>query len=74
LVSEDLPPVRVGAVDSEFLRSTIGLDIPGLVVQSSLDSSRFLIEPPELSLSSISSLDDNVSVVDEVEISSSLHS
>jgi len=40
-----------------------------LVVQLGLDSQRLLVEPPDLGVSSIWSLDDYVSVVDEIKIS-----
>jgi hypothetical protein len=46
------------------------LDIPGLVVVSGSDSQGLLMEVPLLSLSTISGLDSNVSVVDDIEISS----
>jgi hypothetical protein len=45
------------------------LNIEGLVVVSGSDGQRWLMEVPCLSLSSIWSLDDHVSVVDEVEVS-----
>jgi hypothetical protein len=66
---EDLPPVRVSAPDLNVCRFSWWFDVKWLVVQSSLDSQRFLIEVPFLSLSSVSYLDDHVSVVDEVEVS-----
>jgi hypothetical protein len=40
-----------------------------LVVQSGSDGQRLLVEVPDLSLSSVWSLDDHVSVVDEIKIS-----
>jgi len=49
--------------------STSALDIPRLIVQSGSDGQRLLMEVPDLSLSSIWSLDDHVSVVDQVEVS-----
>jgi hypothetical protein len=45
------------------------LNIKGLVVVSGSNGQRWLMEVPDLSLSSIWSLDDHVSVVDQVKIS-----
>jgi hypothetical protein len=46
------------------------LDFDGLVIVSSLDCQRFLVEPESLSLSSVSGLDDNVSSINDFEVSS----
>jgi hypothetical protein len=40
-----------------------------LVVELGLDGQRLLMEVPDLSLSSISSLDNHVSVVDQIKVS-----
>jgi hypothetical protein len=48
---------------------TSALDIPRLIVVSCSDSQRLLVEVPNLSLSTVWSLDDHVSVVDEIKIS-----
>jgi hypothetical protein len=61
--------VGIGAVDSHFLGFSVGLDVPRLIVQSGLDSQSSLVEPPELGLSSVSDLEDHVSVVDKINIS-----
>jgi hypothetical protein len=60
-------------VDSELLRFSVGLDVPRLVVVSGSDSQRCLMEVPHLSSSTVSGLDGHVSVVDEIEVSSSSH-
>ena len=49
--------------------STSALDIPRLVVESGSDSQRLLVEVPDLGPSSVWSLDDKVSIVDEIKIS-----
>jgi len=49
--------------------STSALDIPRLVVVSCSDGQGLLVEVPDLSPSSIWSLDDKVSVIDEIKIS-----
>jgi hypothetical protein len=69
LILEYLEPARVGGPDLHVVSSTCRLDIPGLVVESSSDSQRWLMEVPDLSLSSILNLNDHVSVVDQIEIS-----
>ena len=69
LVFEDLPPLRVGAPDLHVVGSTRVLDIPRLVVISSSDSQRLLVEVPDLGSSTVWSLDDHVSVVDQVKVS-----
>ena len=67
---EDLPPLWVGSLDLHLLATTIALDVPWLVVDLSLDGQWSLIEPPNLSLLSVSSLNNHVSVVDNFEVSS----
>jgi hypothetical protein len=68
-ILEDLEPSTVGAPDLHVVSFSSTLDIEGLVVVSSSDSQRLLVEIPLLSISSIWSLDDHISVVDQVEIS-----
>ena len=72
-VLEDLPPSRLGAIDSHLSRFSIGLDIPRLIVVSCLDSQRSLIEIPNLCSSSVSNLDNHVSVVNNIKVSSRSH-
>jgi len=69
LILENLEPSWVGWPDLHVIGSTSALDIPRLVVISSSDSQRLLMEVPDLSPSSIWSLDDKVSVIDEIKIS-----
>jgi len=64
-----LEPSRVGAPDLHIVGSSSTLDVPGLVVVSGSDGLGLLMEVPDLSLSSIWSLDNHVSVVDKVKIS-----
>jgi len=64
-----LEPSRVCAPDLHVVGFTRALDIPRLVVISSSDGQRLLMEVPNLGLSSIWNLDDHVSVVDQVEVS-----
>jgi hypothetical protein len=66
LILEDLEPSRVGAPDLHVVGSSSALDIPRLVVQSCSNGQRLLVEVPDLGLSSIRSLDNHVSVVDQV--------
>jgi hypothetical protein len=73
LILEDLPPSRVGAPDLHVVGSSRILDIPRLIVVSSSDSQGLLMEVPDLGSSSIFSLDDHVSVVDEIKVSVLLH-
>jgi hypothetical protein len=68
-IFEDLEPLGVSRPDLHVVCSTWVLNVPRLVVQSCLDSQWFLIEVPNLSLSSIWSLDYHVSVVDEIKVS-----
>jgi len=70
---EDLEPPRVGAPDLHVSSSSCALDVPRLVVQLGSDGLGFDIEPPDLSVSSIWCLDDNISIVDEIKISIGLH-
>jgi hypothetical protein len=63
LIFENLPPSWVGWPDLHVLCFTRALDIKWLVVVSGPDGQRLLMEVPDLSLSSIWSLDDHVSVV-----------
>jgi hypothetical protein len=70
LVLEHLEPSRVGAPDLHVVGSTSTLDIPRLVVVSSSDSQRLLMEVPGLGLSTIGNLEDHVSIVDKIKISS----
>jgi hypothetical protein len=64
-----LEPSGVGAPDLHVVGSTGTLDIPWLVVISSSDSLRLLVEVPNLCFSTVSSLDNEVSVVDQIKIS-----
>jgi hypothetical protein len=68
-VPEDLEPSRVGAPDLHFVSSSCTLNVPRLIVVSSSDSQGLLMEVPLLASSTISSLNDHVSVVDKIEIS-----
>jgi hypothetical protein len=70
LILEHLEPSRVGAPDLHVVGSTSTLDIPRLVVISGSDSQGLLMEVPDLGSSTVSYLDDHVSVVDQVEVSS----
>jgi hypothetical protein len=70
IVLEDLEPSWVGAPDLHVVGSTWALDVEWLVVQSCLDSQWSLIEIPNLSSSSVLNLDDHISIVDEVKVSS----
>jgi hypothetical protein len=69
LISEDLEPSRVGTPDLHVVGSSSTLDIPRLIVISGSDSQGFLMEVPDLGSSTIISLDDHVSVVDQVKFS-----
>jgi hypothetical protein len=69
-ILEDLPPLWVGSTNLQVFTSTIAYDVPWLVVDLGLDGQWSLIEPPDLSLLSISSLDNHVSIVDDLKISS----
>jgi hypothetical protein len=62
-------PSWVGTPDLHFVSSSITLDIPWLVVISSSDSLRLLVEVPNLCFSTVSSLYNEVSVVDQIKIS-----
>jgi hypothetical protein len=73
-VFEDLEPSRVGAPDLHLVSFSRVLDIPRLVVVSCSDSQGLLMEVPFLSSSTVSDLDDHVSVVDEVKVSALSHS
>jgi hypothetical protein len=67
---EYLEPLWISAPDLHVIGSTGRLDIKWLVVQSGSDGLWQLMEVPDLSLSSILSLDDHVSVVNQVKVSS----
>jgi hypothetical protein len=71
--SEDLEPLGVSAPDSHLIGSSVVSDVPRLIVISCSDGQRLLMEIPHLSVSSIWSLDDHVSVVDQVKISVLFH-
>jgi hypothetical protein len=60
---EDLEPSRVSAPDLHVVCLTSTLDIPRLVVVSSSNGQRLLMEIPDLLLSSILNLDSQVSVI-----------
>jgi hypothetical protein len=68
-VLEDLPPVRVSGPDLHVVGLSWGFDIPWLAVVLGLDCQWFLVEPPDLSISTIWCLEYHVSVVDQVEVS-----
>jgi len=68
-VLEDLEPSLVGAPDLHVVCLTSTLDVKWLVVISGSNSQSLLMEVPFLSLSTISCLDDHVSVIDQVEVS-----
>jgi hypothetical protein len=67
---ENLEPSWIGRPDLHVSGSSCTLNIPWLVVVSSSDGLRLLVEVEDLGLSSVGSLDDHVSVVNEVKISS----
>jgi len=69
LVLEYLEPSRVSAPDLHVVGSSSILDVPRLVVVSGSDGQGLLMEVPNLGSSTISSLDDEVSIVDQIEIS-----
>jgi hypothetical protein len=69
-ILENLEPSRVSAPDLHVVGSSSALDVPRLVVQSCSNGQGLLVEVPDLGLSSISCLDDHVSVVDQVKESS----
>jgi hypothetical protein len=69
LEEENLEPSGVSAPDLHVVGSTSTLDIPGLVVISCSDSLRLLVEVPDLCFSTVSGLDNEVSVVDQIKIS-----
>jgi hypothetical protein len=73
LISEDLVPSRVGAPDLHIVGFTSTLDIPRLVVISCSDGQRLLVEVPHLGISSVWSLNDHVSVVDQIKVSVFFH-
>jgi hypothetical protein len=54
--------------------SSSTLDVPRLVVVSGSDGLGLLVEVPDLSLSSVWSLDDHISVVDQIDVSSTWQS
>jgi hypothetical protein len=66
----ELPPVGIGAPDLHVGGSSWGLNVPWLVVQLGSDGQGLLMEVPFLGVSSISSLDDHVSAVNNIKISS----
>jgi hypothetical protein len=72
-INEDLPPIWVGAPDLEFVGLSWVLNVPRLIVQSGLDGQSLLVEVPSLSFSSVSGLKDDVSVIDDIKISSRSH-
>jgi hypothetical protein len=61
---EELEPSRVSAPDLHVVGLTSTLDIPRLIIVSCSDCQGLLVEVPDLSLSTIWSLDHKVSVVD----------
>jgi hypothetical protein len=67
-VFEQLEPSRIGTPDLHVVGSTSTLDIPRLVVVSGSDGLGLLVEVPDLGPSSVGSLDDHVSVVDQVKV------
>jgi hypothetical protein len=68
-IGEELPPVGVGAPNLEFSGFSRACDVEGLVVQFGLDCQSSLVEPPNLSVHSVWSLDNHVSIVDYTEVS-----
>jgi hypothetical protein len=69
LISEYLEPSRVSAPDLHVIGLTSILDVPRLIVVSSPDGQRLLMEVPDLGSSAVWNLDNHVSVVDQVKIS-----
>jgi len=66
LINKDLEPLRVGAPDLHVVCLTRVLDVPGLIVVSCPDCQGLLMEVPFLSWSTVISLDNHVTVVDQV--------
>ena len=73
LILKHQEPFRVSAIELHVIGFSSTLDIKWLIVVSSSDCQRLLMEIPDLSLSFIWSLDDDVSVADEIEKSVTLH-
>jgi hypothetical protein len=69
-VLEDLPPLWVSSGNLNLCWSTIADNVPWLVVNLGLDCQTSLVEPPDLSLFAVSSLNDHVSIVDDLKVSS----
>jgi hypothetical protein len=69
LVLEYLEPSRVSAPDLHVVGFTSVLDIPRLIIVSSSDGQRLLVEVPDLSSSTVWSLNHKVSVVDQIKVS-----
>jgi hypothetical protein len=57
-VLEDLEPLWVGAPDLHLVGLTSWFDVPWLVVKLGLDCEWLLVEPPDLSLVTVWSLND----------------
>jgi len=74
LILEDLEPLGIGAPYLHVIGLSRTLDVPWLVVILRSDCQWLLMEVPLLGVSSIWSLDDHVSVVDQIKVSSWCHS
>jgi len=66
--SEQLPPSSVSAPDLHVFCSARTLNVKGLVVIPSSDGQGLLMEVPDLSLSSVWSLDYHVPIVNKIKI------
>jgi hypothetical protein len=66
---EYLEPSRVSAPNLHVSGFSSTLDVPWLIVQSSLDGLWGLIEVPGLCLSSVWRFDDHISIVDQIKVS-----
>jgi hypothetical protein len=68
LIFENLEPLRVCTPNLHLVSSSRILDIPRLIVISSSDGQRLLMEVPDLGSSPIWCLNDHVSVVNEIKV------
>jgi hypothetical protein len=72
-VLEQLPPSWIGAPDLHIIWLSWALNVPRLIVVLGSDGQSLLMEVPHLSVSSIGGFEDEVSVVDQIEISVWFH-
>jgi hypothetical protein len=69
-VLENLEPLWVSAPDLHFVSSTRALNIPRLIIVFRSNGQRVLMEVPLLSVSTIGGLDNHISIVNQIKISS----